>query len=251
MGKKVTYSFSIITYLDVLGFRNLIVNRSAGEMSRVVRILKERTKHDEEVAKLHGMKFFNFSDTAIRITPIYTPLNIKDPFGYLFLEVLNLVYVQCDLILQKIILRGALSIGDIVKSWGVVYGPGLVEAYELEQRASNPRIIIDPTAFKHLRTNPALRAHDYEEEYKAITNLLRKDEDGLWFVDYLRSIETEMDFPEEDYPKFVRKHADLIADGLIRHRLNKKVVRKFKWLQKYHNSTVNKRYGKSAKQLLV
>jgi hypothetical protein len=148
MGKKVSYSFSIITYLDVLGFRDLIDNKSAGEISRIVRILRERTKPDKEMSRLHGMKFFNFSDTAIRITPINTPLNIKHRFGYLFLELLGLVHVQCGLILQKIILRGALSIGEVVKSWGVIYGPGLVKAYELEQKASDPRIIVDPATFQ-------------------------------------------------------------------------------------------------------
>jgi hypothetical protein len=252
MGKKVSYSFSIITYLDVLGFRDLIDNKSAGEISRIVRILRERTKPDKEMSRLHGMKFFNFSDTAIRITPINTPLNIKHRFGYLFLELLGLVHVQCGLILQKIILRGALSIGEVVKSWGVIYGPGLVKAYELEQKASDPRIIVDPATFKHLRANPALRLHDFEEEYKSVVSLLRKDDDGFWFVDYLRTIEGEMDHPQdENYQKFVRRHADLIAEGLIRHRLDRNVVKKFKWLQKYHNSTVRNRFGKNANRNLL
>lgn len=46
MGKKVRYSFSLITYLDVLGFRNLIKQKTAGEISRLLRILKETTKSD-------------------------------------------------------------------------------------------------------------------------------------------------------------------------------------------------------------
>jgi hypothetical protein len=134
----------------------------------------------------------------------------------------------------------------------VIYGPGLVRAYELEQKASSPRIIVDPKAFLHLQSNPALRAHDYPYEKKAVMNLLRKDNDGYWFVDYLRSVETEMDYPETDYPKFIRKHADLIAEGLVKHRLEREVFKKFKWLQNYHNSTVIKRYGKgNCKHLLV
>lgn len=77
MGKKVRYSSSLITYLDVLGFRNLIEHKTAGEISRVLRILKETTKPDEEVAKAYEMKFFNFSDTTVRITPLDTPSNVK------------------------------------------------------------------------------------------------------------------------------------------------------------------------------
>ncbi len=244
MGKKVNYSFSLITYLDILGFRDLIQHRTPGEISRVVRILKEKTKPDEQVAKIHGMKFFNFSDTAVRITPVYTPLNIKNPFGYLYWEILSLVHIQHELIRQGIIVRGALSAGDIVKSWGVMYGPGLVQAYELEKEACYPRIIIDELLFKELKINSSLRAHEYKEELGYISSLVRKDTDGYRFVDYLRAIADEMDYPEQDYPHFLRKHADLIAEGLLRHRLEKKVLRKFKWLQKYHNDTIDVVYGK-------
>jgi hypothetical protein len=252
MGRKVEYTQSIISYLDVLGFRDLIDNKSAGHISRIVRILKEKAKPDQEISKGNGVKFFNFSDTVIRITPIKSQVNQKDKAGNLFWEILDLVHIQYHLICQEIILRGAVSAGDIVKSWGVMYGPGLVNAYELEQRASFPRIIVDPKVFQLLRETSSLWLHDFEEERKAIMNLLKKDTDGHWFVDYLRSIETEMDYPEEDYPKFIRKHADLIADGLVRQRLNSRVVKKFKWLKQYHNSTVIERFDKvSRKGLLV
>ncbi|MBZ5494178.1 MAG: hypothetical protein LAO76_24910 [Acidobacteriia bacterium] len=250
MGKKVRYDLAVISYIDILGFRNLIETKSAGEISRVVRKLKERTKPDKEESRYHGMKFFNFSDTAIRITPVINPKS-EHSRGNLFWELLALVHVQYLLILEKIIVRGAVSIGEIVKSWGVVYGPGLVSAYETEQRASSPRIIVDPAVFKHLRMNPALWVHDYTEEHKGVMNLLCKDEDGKLFIDYLRSIESEMDTPEVHYPRFIRTHADLIAEGLIRYRLNRDVVRKFKWLQKYHNSTVRNRFGKGVNRTLL
>lgn len=252
MGKKVHYSFSLITYLDVLGFRDLIERKTPGEISRVVRILKEKTKPDDKADKTHGLKFFNFSDTAVRITPLYTPVNIKQPFGHLFFEILNLVHIQCDLVLQNIIIRGALTAGDIVKSWGVMYGPGLVRAYELEKEASYPRVIIDDRLFQELKRNALLRAHSYRDEWDYIKPLVRKDIDGHWFIDYLRAVETEMDFPEVDYPKLLRRHADLIAEGLIRYRLDARVVRKFKWLQKYHNSTIDLKHGKGrSKELRV
>lgn len=252
MGKRVSYSQSIISYLDVLGFRDLINCKTPGQISRIVRLLKERTKQDKEVSRAHGMKFFAFSDTIIRINPTAAPQHPKFKAGHLFLEILDLVHAQCDLILQKIVVRGAVSIGDIVKSWGVLYGPGIVRAYELEQEASFPRIIIDPQAFRLLRTNPAWWLHDYEEERSGIMSLLRKDKDGHLFIDYLRSVESEMDFPEKDYPQFIRSHADLIAEGLVRHRLNRKVIQKFKWMQKYHNSTVISRFGSNKrKDLLV
>ena len=168
MGKKVNYSYSLITYLDVLGFRDLVEHKTAGQISQIIRILKETTKQDKDVSKEHEMGFFNFSDTTIRIAPLYTKTNLERPSGHLFWEILGLVHVQFELALQNIIVRGAVAAGDIVKSWGVLYGPGLVRAYELEQKASYPRIIIDPKLFEELKINPALRAHSYKEELNYI-----------------------------------------------------------------------------------
>jgi hypothetical protein len=131
-----------------------------------------------------------------------------------------------------------------VKSWGIFYGPGLVRAYDLEERASYPRIIIDDWLFGELKRNPVLRAHDHKEELKYIRALIRKDTDGLWFIDYLGAIQTDMEHPEENYPRFLRRHADLISEGLSHHRLEKKILSKFRWLQGYHNDTIDLKFGK-------
>lgn len=116
------YSFSLITYLDVLGFRDLIRNKTSREISTIVRILKEKTKPDREIAKIHGIKFINFSDTTVRITPLDTPWNVNGRFGYAYFEILGLVHIQCGLIHEGIIIRGALTVGEIVKNQGVIYG---------------------------------------------------------------------------------------------------------------------------------
>jgi hypothetical protein len=80
---KVRYDLAVISYIDVLGFRKLIETKSAGEISRIVRKLKERAQPDKEEIQYHRMKFFNFSDTAIRITPVVYPKS-KHGTGNLF-----------------------------------------------------------------------------------------------------------------------------------------------------------------------
>lgn len=243
--KKVNYSFSLVTYLDVLGFQKLIEQKSAGQISRLIRIVKQAATPAAEVSKAHSMQSITFSDTTVRVTPLLTPLNMKHRFGYVFGEILSLVHVQFELALESIILRGGIAAGDVVKSWGVLYGPGLVKAYHLEKAASWPRIVIDPELFRQLRRIPAMRRHSFDEELEYIRRLTRKDRDGVWFIDYLRAIGDEMEYPEHDYPEFLRHHAKLISSGLSEHRTDKHVREKYSWLREYHNSTVDGVYGKS------
>jgi hypothetical protein len=66
--RHVKYTRSIVSYLDILGFRELEEAKSAGEISRILRILTESVKPhptDEPVR----IQFTKFSDTVIRIVP--------------------------------------------------------------------------------------------------------------------------------------------------------------------------------------
>ena len=246
--KIVSYSLHLVTYLDILGFRELIKHKSAGSISKMIRLVREAAAPDSEDKKDLKQEFEHFSDLIIITTPVYTPENITFPVGLVFAELLKLVIAQVRLIDEGILLRGALTIGNLVKSYNVIYGPGLIAAYKLEHDdAVFPRIVVDKALLKQVKTNPALRHHDYRSEIKEIRNLIRRDGDGLFFVDYLRAIESE--FRENDlYFAFLDRHRELVKKGLGKFVSNKRIRRKYVWLKKYHNSTVSsfpKDVGKS------
>jgi hypothetical protein len=234
-GKKVSYQPSVITYLDIMGFRGLVTERSAGEISHTLRILKERVQPGRDL--VHEFHIQHFSDLAVRVLPV-----IPGPGrgGDVWFEVLNVVYLQVSLIDEGILVRGGITFGDIVKSWGLLYGPGLIRAYELEREASVPRVLVDTRLLtKDLRTNSLLRNpdHDYKTEMKYIRRLIRRDTDGKYFVDYLRAIASEFD-PPETYLQFLEFHRKHIVQGLAKFKGDKEVLRKYKWLRAYHNATV-------------
>src|SRR5258708_31110480 len=67
--KTVKYKRSIISYIDILGFEDLIESKSAGEISQILRILAESVEPNP-VFKSERTRFAKFSDTVIRSTPL-------------------------------------------------------------------------------------------------------------------------------------------------------------------------------------
>src|SRR5215469_7279759 len=129
MPKPVKYVRSVVSYIDILGFRELIDTRTAGDISRILRILAESIAPSKSEAELFfGNKkppFTKFSDTVIRSVPIPETRKVE----FLF-ELEHLTTAQIALLSENIVIRGAVTIGDIVQSWGIVYGPAVVRAYE-------------------------------------------------------------------------------------------------------------------------
>lgn len=190
---RVRYTRSIVSYLDILGFRQLIETRTAGEISRILRILAESVEPDP-IFKSERIQFTNFSDTVIRSMPETKHY----PHNFIF-ELRSILHAQIALIPQGIPIRGAVTIGDIVQSWGRVYGPAVVRAYELEgQKGAPPRIIVDDEALARLQ--PALEKENLDSE---LADLVRK-EGSTTYLDYLRACERELNVPETGVPDFSR-----------------------------------------------
>jgi hypothetical protein len=82
-----------------------------------------------------------------------------------------------------------------------------------------------------LRNTRASREYDAHE----IDQLISKDSDGLFFLDYLRAIRNEDS--DERYLKFLGTHRQVIEDKLTGlERLN--IAAKLGWLASYHNRIV-------------
>lgn len=230
--RPVRYERAIISYLDILGFRELIDTRSAGEISKILRILAQSVKPDP-LFKPEKIKFTKFSDTVIRSIPDLP----HRPQNFLF-ELRSILHAQIALIPRGITVRGAVTIGEIVQSWRVVYGKGIVRAYELEStRDSPPRIVIDAEALASLR--PAIEMNNLENELNGLT----RTENGVTYLDYLSATEGELNVPEQEYPMFLNLHRDLIRSGLEKYADRPKILRKYEWMASYHKTVLTERFG--------
>jgi len=230
------YNKSLITFIDILGFKSLVKNSKAEEVNRILDLLKQATTTKENLKKTSSHKALVFSDCVIRVSNI----NPDEPFiDHLFSELYALLHAQCELIDHSILLRGGICYDNIHIHDDKVFGPGLIKAYELESKfAIYPRIIIEPGLIRELNNylQTFEETHSFEDpNAKIIKDLLKQGDDGMWFLNYAEAIDGEFD-DQEMYPIFLKRHHDIILKKSANYQDLNSVQSKYIWLANYHNT---------------
>jgi len=244
------YRRSVVTFIDVLGFKDIVAKKSFDEVRGIVRLMQRFA--GAEAGDPFAPEVIAFSDSIIRVRPIHEGINAEYSYGCVYWEILDLLHAQTELVNRGVLIRGGIALGDIHIEDGQVFGPGLIASYELESSYANfPRIVVSPELLRELDTNPALVNCDHapadEKEYLA--KILRRGEDGLHFIDYLRACRGELDDPD-DYPPFLASHKQLILGESAGASLSRTTA-KYLWLANYHNSVVDELDGKGLKAMGV
>lgn len=246
--RNVPYERSLLTYLDVLGFREIVRTKTPNDISRSIRIVRESVqpkRFKTHMPEVPEEQYTNFSDLSIIWTPLSGNGRLARP-GCVYSQILRMVHAQASLVFDEaILLRGGITVGDVARSYGQLFGPAVVRGYDLESKVARfPRIVVGDEVLEELMTNAQLWVHDAETDTKALKALLHKDFDGEWFVDYLRVIEEELD-ERSEYPEWLKRHEEFIEQGLADHKQNPSILAKFKWLREYHNRTAKKWFSRN------
>ena len=137
----VSYERKFVAFYDVLGWRQKIAE--AGNDPEMILALKAAVTGwsllSDTGVQNRGFKtcITTFSDNVVISEPV------EGPNFHLLL--FRLGYMQVLASWSGLLIRGAITIGDIVHDESIVFGPALNRAYELEsQQAIYPRIILDP-----------------------------------------------------------------------------------------------------------
>jgi hypothetical protein len=171
-----------------------------------------------------------FSDTLVLAAPVME----NDEERLIRDMVMQAARLQLELIRAGFFMRGGLSLGKIYLRNGLVFGPALIEAHELESRvAVHPRILLSDAADRSLRES--LRLHQWPENASQNAMLLR-DDDGHTFVNYLAAVFRTLTDPTPQ----VERHRDAIVTQLIAHSNDKPLWEKYRWVAEYHNAVVRR-----------
>src|ERR1700733_4242733 len=236
--RHLKYEPHLIAYIDIMGFSELVKNESPDFISRAIRRVTEVTAPDVDDRKAYQENYVSFSDLIVHTIPIVPRANENLGQGIVFSEILNLAAAQASLIDDGLLIRGALTIGELERTYGVLFGPGIIAAYHLDQeKAVFPRIVVDPAIFETLKKVPSMLVHPYEEEITYIFRLLKRDDDGVIFIDYLGSMQSE----RRDYLEFLKNHKELVEKNIAKFKADKRVLSKYLWLKKYHNAVIHAR----------
>jgi hypothetical protein len=229
---NIEYKRRLLYFLDILGFRDLLERNTAREVYKTISGFMDETAN---FMKIPGVSVidtdiltFNFSDLIVTIVD-YDIESKLDLFAALAVAINRLSRIQLYLLsFHGILIRGSIVCGDIFydKKNNILYGPALVEAYQLESKSIvYPRIgisnnIIDELGgdqlFSKQLPNPydpvrlGIFNDDEAMDERAILtviylhNLMNKDKDDIYFVDYLR-VAFHLE-EEEDYLNLIKLH---------------------------------------------
>lgn len=230
------YREALVSYVDIMGFKDLLDGTRA-EPSGIRRTVLEVQKHllhdDQDPDKESGQQIdIAFSDTVLSARFLPGPNDYRP--GILFHELYHLHLAQVELLNRGILIRGGVSLGGVYidSERDVWFGPGIVSAYQLEANADFPRIVLDPRLAHAFREDNGLRSedHDFEEEAAYVRRLVKRDIDGLAYIDPMSTDPGLFDDGYGgmlDWYSSVREH---LVSAAARHATNARVLRKYAWL---------------------
>lgn len=235
------YKEAVITFVDILGFKNLINTSTYEEVAAKLSTVRRLSGLNEaEDGEGFQPRIIQFSDSIIRIRPLDAVANKESRYGLMFFEMLDLVHMQGELINHGVCVRGGVSIGKVHFDSQTLFGPGFVRAYELESiYADYPRVVIDPVLINRLTKDQRLASaqNTLSEEFSYIRKNIRKGSDGIYFIDYLRSFLSEIDDPD-NIPVFLQRHKAIILKNAGGATELSSVSAKYLWMATYHNDLV-------------
>jgi hypothetical protein len=230
------YEECIVTFLDILGFRDLISTKSAEQVDEIIKLTRYFVADEEGEQEELGLQTIAFSDSVIRMR------KASEKSG-LYFELMSLLHAQGELLNHGVLVRGGIALGKVFQDEDRIFGPGFVEAYELESKvAVYPRIAVAPNLLKALSSSVFPMEHSLDVELGYVMSILALGDDGIYFVDYLRAFRSELD-NLADYPDFLARHQQVItALGKTvgeRDGAPSSLALKANWLACYHNRVVD------------
>jgi hypothetical protein len=167
--REARYEPRAIAFIDILGFK-VWVKRLAAEPGLADDILRalEYVKTLEEFARFQdrGLEMTAFSDCWVVSHRPERALEVAQAARSVASHFLEL----------ELPTRGSLVVADAYHRDRVVFGAGMVLAYETEQSAAMyPRIVVDDAV--------AVTIRQQEREEETTRSILKRDRDGCWFLD--------------------------------------------------------------------
>jgi len=234
--RRTQYRRAIITFIDILGFKNVIQDHNCAEVHHLLDQFRKELAPDEFDSEHLSLRFVRFSDCLVRA--IFVPPDEPNgPDGLVFWELYGLLLAQMNLIWRGVVVRGAITVGNLYCEPGAIFGPGLVRAHEMERRDLYPRILVDPALLTELSAAPyRVRDHGVREELQFIMKLISVD-GKTPYLDYFKGIASNSDDDQQLFD-FVERHRDLVRKGLRENEGKPEVIRKYRWMEQQHRQFV-------------
>lgn len=212
-----------VAFLDVMGFKDLV---NSGKTANLEAYFLSITDVLSKLRSDEKIESFLISDAIILISP-------KGLKG-LKTILMAIRKIQSALLWRKILLRGAVSYGEVFydPSRNIVVGKGFIKAFLLEKEAVYPRVIIDPSIVKLVSEDRSGFLSTLQDKLKSTDDRLvyskseysRINDDSI-FIDYANKTILERSINGN-----INKIYDSIGANLYS---DQRLYSKYVWLRDY------------------
>ena len=232
------YQDRIVCFLDMLGFKShidkTITQNGKDNIDNIDNIISsiESIRYFTDIDKLkedESKRVTQFSDSVV-----ISFLTNKE--SGVFFSLLEIMWIQINLVMHGILCRGGIVRGKLIHTDKYLFGPAMVKAYILESKAAlYPRVILDDSIIE-IGTKAHGRHHHAHHEKESIMSLLKRDTDGMYYIDYVTEGQSELDDPVYDYPSYLYDLGKIIKSGLRSY--DPAVLIKYQWLKEKYSPHV-------------
>jgi hypothetical protein len=238
---------SIVAFVDIIGFRERVKDaKNKGKSQELFTDFHEViSTWFNDIENLDKRMFIEgrkdlykiriFTDCIVIGCPIstsgYKPIFIEGRNEFdIVLSMLN--QLQMNMVNHDYFLRGAIAVDELYMDDVIIYGNGVIEAYEAESKqAKYPRIILIKSAEdKYMEIDKSFVEQKHEND---LNRYLYRDSDKQLFLNYLESIkigESNYQFVDE-----LEKHKQMVEANLKKNYDKPHILEKYVWTANYHN----------------
>jgi len=247
------YEDRIVCFIDILGFKSIINRTVDGEDNDIeseIKLINETLSLGLEILDIEYKYKLAKSKIVTQFSDSFVISFLVDERSEIFSTLIEILHLIMNFMVRGILVRGGIAYGKLIHTDKVVFGPGLVTAYETESRAAlYPRVILDKTVIEIAKIFHSQGGNPAHEE-DSIMNVVTKDTDDMYFIDYIQKAQSELDDPEMDMADYIEKLKNIIEP--LKDNESPDIKVKIGWLTNKVNSLIesatSERYIKALKK---
>lgn len=209
----------IIAILDLLGASEMIMSDQSEDVMNAISDMfkdaEEKWPYVEHAPSiLQGIKSVTFSDNIALALELPDELSTNDLNIAIESFITYISVFQGAAMKNGFLFRGGITVGPLYmdSSTNFVWGKALVVAHILEEKtAIYPRVVL---------------SRQFEEFQVLKTARIKRDFDGMYFVDYFSKI-------KEKFPDWIEKNKRIIKEKYIKYEGKEHILQKYSWLENY------------------
>lgn len=244
------YERRLVAFVDILGWSGAVTSSNANleqtqKLGLALNAIRQVTKRVDWMAENSGddkwpgdLRATYFSDCLV--------ISAEDDFSGKHSLISTLGFLSNSLIYHGFVLRGGIALGDLYHQDGMVFGPALIQAYQLESRcAIYPRIILERAIAAVWNQGDVIFDKDGSQigQYRT----WRLSSDGYRFLDFLQPLGGFPDFNQT----FLQPIKQFLEEKLNEYQGNNSILPKYIWLANYFNEVCLEHVGCGIDQIGV